>query len=778
MRDDIPLSIIKSRASSTGARRSDQVNVTLSDSIDSDDKKNTHGRRKAVGPSRTGTGASDEVSVNFLGRMYARIINFNASLRYLIYIVPIGLILAVPVIVLAVLGHKEDIPVGSQVETVGDDEITHLGPSLYRLFLWIEIAWLTIWAGKLVAFFLPLIFMFLCGVVSSGTRKYATVLRNLQITLSLFLWALASYITFRELFKAAKNSGIDWVITLERILGATFAASAVYLGEKVVVQLIGISYHQRSFANRIHASKKDVRLLGCLLDASRSLFPMYCPEFEEEDYIINDAINLKFPGAKKGAGAVPQRLVQNVGRVGDKFTSVVGNIASEITGKQVLNPNSAHSVVTEALEKTKSAEALGKRIWMSFVVEGRESLLPEDIAEVLGPAHAEDAELAFATIDEDENGDISLDEMVRKVVAIGKERKAIVEGMKDISQALGAFDQVLLFFVLLIVIFIFLAFFQSSFITTLATAGTALLSLSFVFAVTTQEFLGSCIFLFVKHPYDVGDRVDILVDGLKTTLIVERISLLYTVFYRTDKMQIVQMPNIQINNLWIENQTRSGPMYQCITLDVSYDFTSLEDVELLRIEMEKFVRHPDNSRDFQPDLNINVVDVNNLLSMKLEILIRHKSNWHDGALKAERHSRFMCAIAEAMRKVPIYAVGRGLEPLGWPGNPSYMVTVSDQEAAEKREQAEKDKEALRMVPTGAGGHDPDILAAAAAAAPGGADAPGGEDWFNRSDRPPPQEGTRVSLDSRRSGLPTRGESTNKSGLRKAGETLSTTISHP
>jgi len=52
--------------------------------------------------------------------------------------------------------------------------------------------------------------------------------------------------------------------------------------------------------------------------------------------------------------------------------------------------------------------------------------------------------------------------------------------------------------------------------------------------------LGSCIFLFVKHPYDVGDRVDIT-GPEKEQLIVEKISLLYTVFVRIDKMQVVQV---------------------------------------------------------------------------------------------------------------------------------------------------------------------------------------------------------------------------------------------
>jgi len=103
------------------------------------------------------------------------------------------------------------------------------------------------------------------------------------------------------------------------------------------------------------------------------------------------------------------------------------------------------------------------------------------------------------------------------------------------------------------------AVFQSSFIATLTTAGTTLLSLSFVFAVTTQEFLGSCIFLFVKHPYDVGDRVDIT-GPEKEQLIVEKISLLYTVFTRIDKMQVVQVGFTDLSNA-SQNANESGPQH-------------------------------------------------------------------------------------------------------------------------------------------------------------------------------------------------------------------------
>lgn len=703
--NDIPLTTVRSYASSTGARKTGAAAAThnhqhSSGSNDSNgEKTGHHGRRKKVadGLKRKGTGG--EVERNALGRMYQKIVGFSVITRYMVYVVPVGILLAVPIVVLRVTDNQDKIYVGSGTPE-DQQKGTMRGPTLFNLFLWIEITWLTLWAAKLVALLLPQLFMALCGIVSAGVRKYATVLRNMVIPFSLFFWALATWITFKNLFSDAidaKNRNIKWCQTLESILGAVFASSAVFLAEKAIIQLIGVSYHQRSFALRIKESKREIRLLGLLYEASRTLFPMYCREFAEEDYVIDDSIEMmlrKKAGHKRAGSSTPMKLIGDVGRIGDKVTSVFGNIASEITGKQVFNPHSSHSVVIEALEKRLPSEALARRIWMSFVVEGREALYIEDFYEVLGPAYSTEAEEAFAVYDADMNGDISLDEMIRKTVDIGQERKAIGEGMKDIGQALRVLDKVLLFIVLLIVIFIFLAFFKSSFVTVIGTAGTALLSLSFVFAVTTQEFLGSCIFLFVKHPYDVGDRVDI--SG--SQMVVERISLLYSVFKRLDKSQVTQVPNIQLNNLWIDNISRSKAMTECIEMNVSYD-TSFEDVELLRAEMEKFVRHPDNSRDFQPDFSISIGGVGNLDKLILYVSIKHKSNWHNDSVRATRRSKFMCALAVALKKVPIYPPGGGYEPLGGPGNPSYSVAVSDDAAAAGRAKAAEAKDGIRMVPS-------------------------------------------------------------------------------
>jgi hypothetical protein len=251
----------------------------------------------------------------------------------------------------------------------------------------------------------------------------------------------------------------EWQIVLRQILGAALVCTVIFLGERLLVQLISINYHRKQFDEKIKENKRSVFLLGLLYDASRALFPAYCNEFAEEDYIINDALNLSAIGGnggkKRSGNATPMRLLHNVGRVGDKVTSAFGTIAQEITGKKVFDLDSGHSIVVEALEKNRSCEALAKRLWMSFVCEGREALFQDDIIEVLGADRRAEAEECFASLDRDGNGDISLDEMILTVTEIGRSRKSIASSMHDVDQAIHVLDKLLVTVVLVISMFVF-----------------------------------------------------------------------------------------------------------------------------------------------------------------------------------------------------------------------------------------------------------------------------------------------------------------------------------
>jgi hypothetical protein len=459
--NDIPMEQVRTNTSSTWKGR---PSTSKESSYPRDDNEPDRallppgrgGRRRLKKiSSKTRTGTDDEeVSTTGMGKIYQKIVNFSIITRYLVFVLPVAALIAVPLALGATV--YKDTRIGRPIDVSGERVE---GMSLLNFSIWLEVIWLSIWVSKLVVKTLPYIFMFLCGVVSSGTRKYALVLKNLELPLSFVGWAGATIATFRGLTHDPVPQ--DWRATMIQILGAVMIATLIFLAEKLIVQMISISYHQRSFEHRIKDSKHSVHLLSVLFEASRTLFPMYCSEFADEDYVINDSLDtilansMNIKGHNRSGSATPMRLIGEVGRFGDKVTSVFGNIASEIAGKQVFNPTSAHSVVVEALEKKRSSEALAKRLWMSFVVEGQDTLRLEDIREVLGPAHQDEADEAFSAIDNDNNGDISLDEMIMKVVEISRDRKAIAHSMNDIGGAIAVLDSVLFAVAFVLMIFVF-----------------------------------------------------------------------------------------------------------------------------------------------------------------------------------------------------------------------------------------------------------------------------------------------------------------------------------
>jgi hypothetical protein len=175
--------------------------------------------------------------------------------------------------------------------------------------------------------------------------------------------------------------------------------------------------------------------------------------FFKEDYIIHANIEtfLRKGCIDKGQSVDPEtthqghrrRIFKGIGRLSNKVNSVFGNIAHERTGKNVLPPRSAQSIVTECLERTKSAKALAHRLWFSFVMEGNDVLHLSDVQEVLGPDSHDIAEECFEMLDPDGNGDVTLDEITMKVNELSLDRKAIARSMHDVSQAIKALDNVM-----------------------------------------------------------------------------------------------------------------------------------------------------------------------------------------------------------------------------------------------------------------------------------------------------------------------------------------------
>lgn len=659
-------------------------------------------KRPGMGRRQTTYGENNEAEhqLTAVGKAFSALLD-NSIIRYCIYVLPVAAFLAIPLILYAASPNYKNatIPRHSKygIRTVG-------------LMVWLEIVWVSFWVAKLVAGTVPFAFQTVCGIFSTGIRKYSLVLRACEIPISLFIWSIMVYCFQPIIWAWSKNHhheayastivkgkktagpGISWLDTTHKLCTATIGVSALYLAEKLLVQMIAVNYHKRQFHDKITNIKRITLAIDRLYDASLRRYPDHHKDFAEFDYDIHDTNGVQKNLSRLGADRSTMRLIGDMGWLSDKMTNAFGQLASDMTGKQI-KPTGNHAVVEQALERKYGAEALARRIFKALDKEHDDAITEQDLIEELGPGNEEEARFIFDTFDRDHNGDVSLEEMMSLVGSIAKERKLMWRSAVDVKEALKILDRAMETVVLILVLLIYAAFFSNYLATHYAQIWGSITGLSFMLGPTASELLSACILVFVKHPYDVGDRVDM--SGFE--LVVTRISLLYTTFRRVDTDRSVQVPNSVINSLWVENVSRSPAMKERLTFSVSAG-TSFDDIETLRRELQAFVTLPENKRDYFSDLDVELLSVGDLKQLDLRVEIKHKTNWSDESLRAYRRSKFMCALLSAMRKVPIAGPAGDGPVAGSLQNPNYAVSIPDDVAHAARAQFDADKDAKRLFP--------------------------------------------------------------------------------
>lgn len=171
------------------------------------------------------------------------------------------------------------------------------------------------------------------------------------------------------------------------------------------------------------------RALATLYEASVYLYPAFHGPFAAEDAIIRNSTS-------SGKATIRTNVEESLQKLG----IVVGNVVSSNENSRWFRPDSAYAIVSRALDHPKSAAALATRIWMSIVTEGKEALVVDDIAEVLGPHRREEAEECFKALDENDNKDIHLQEMILSAIDIGRVRHTVYKGIHEMNHTINTFD--------------------------------------------------------------------------------------------------------------------------------------------------------------------------------------------------------------------------------------------------------------------------------------------------------------------------------------------------
>ncbi|KAK0710046.1 hypothetical protein B0T26DRAFT_653339 [Lasiosphaeria miniovina] len=615
------------------------------------------------------------------------------ALKYLIIMAVPGLLLAIPIFVTMNNKDLDD----DAIDAADQRQTRQL---VFWLFLWLEVSWLGGCVAYGIGCALPYIFRFVARYVNPAHARYWRIIRVMRKPITVIGFVVASYATFEKFIVFNDDLAVAynlsdgqllWASLFDDFLQQGLLWAGFYVVEKIIILYITIHYHFRSDLKRISHSKDTQNALMALYEASTYLYPVGTPEFADEDVMIGNAT-----GAEHGEYRV--RVTRYLARLGiDSYamTSFFGNFLSSDGKSHWLRPASSYAIVERAVANPKSAAALARRIWMSMVPLGKDVLTAQDIAEVLGPFRKDDAAAYFKALDQGDMGDIRLDEMEWAVVEAGKVRNAIYRSMHASEHNINTFDWIGCGFLATIMTIFILVFWVPTIKDIQATIQFFVVGLSFAVGRTVHHFLSGCVFILFDHPYDIGDRVELWSNQnpQSVSLFVERTSLLYTVFRRVDNWTEMQVANEFLQQCRIENVTRSGSNRQHVSMMIDIR-TSFRDLTFLRAELEAFLKHPDNKRDYLPNLAMAIVNVHELNKLELKVVFTHRTNFANEPLRAARSMKFMCALVAALRKVPIARPDGG--PLGQEGRPLFNVMMSEQEANDRLAGLAADKAAARI----------------------------------------------------------------------------------
>ena len=564
------------------------------------------------------------------GKLLKRIHQSNFAVRWLTYITPVVVILLIPLLLGALLFKNA---------VVG-------GVYLVWFMIWLEIVWLTLWAGRLLAKCLPWPIGMFSSFFTNNSKKWRDMGKQLELPATLFFWWLAIEISFLPTMKNHQRDHPygytpEWMNTMNKVLVSFLVGAVLNFVEKIIIQLIAISFHLRTYADRIEINKFQIGSLTKLYTFSKEKIAMDDAEFEQQ-------------GGPSGARTPGQALneAKIVAKEGFRqFGDVAGKVAGDFTGRKVTKSTHPTQVVLTLLSSTSGSQVLARRLYRTFAREDIETVIADD----LRPAFENDDEAtaAFTMFDKDMNGDISMEELEAVCVEIGRERKSITASLKDLDSVVGKLDDVFMFIVCVIVILVFISLISTSAAGVLTSAGSAVLALSWLFSATAQEFLQSVIFVFVKHPFDVGDRVGIY--GNTGSMLkgddyfVKEISLLYTEFKKMEG-HIVQAPNSYLNTLFILNQRRSGGLAEAVSITIKFG-TTLEQIDGLRTKLLEFVTS--EKREYQSNILTELRDIVDVHSMNMNVVFFYKSNWQNEGLRLARRNKFICAMMVTMQELGI-----------------------------------------------------------------------------------------------------------------------------
>ncbi|OAY72179.1 Mechanosensitive ion channel protein 10 [Ananas comosus] len=428
---------------------------------------------------------------------------------------------------------------------------------------------------------------------------------------------------------------------VSRFLASLLIGSVIWLAKTLGMKILASSFHMTKFFDRIQESIFHQYVLQAL-----SGLPLM--EMAEKVGREKSTGQLSFRSTRKGkAKGGEEQAVIDVGKL--------HKMDQEKEGWEQKD---------REINSEWEAKAAAYRIFKNVAKPDHKYIDEEDLMRFLSKDEVESVLPMFEGAAETRK--IKKSALKNWVVKAYLDRKSLAHSLNDTKTAVRQLHKLSTIIVVIVIIIVMLLMMGIATTQVIVVISSQLLVVVFMFGNTCKTAFEAIIFVFIMHPFDVGDRC--VVDGVQVNILT-----LLQLLHLTYDNEKIYYPNAVLSTKPISNFYRSPNMGDSVGFAVDIS-TSVESIANLKSKIKAYIES--KPTHWQPNHSIVVKDIVNVNKMNMALYVQHTINFQNISEKNGRRSELVLELKKIFEELSIqyhllptkFSLATSLQP----------ATVSDQ----------------------------------------------------------------------------------------------------
>ncbi|XP_058786013.1 mechanosensitive ion channel protein 10-like [Vicia villosa] len=539
---------------------------------------------------------------------------------------------------------------GSLIASLTVEELRRTKIWSLGLWRWCMLVMVT-FCGMLVTKWFMHIVVFLIEMNFLLKKKVLYFVHGMKKCVQVFIWIGLVLLTWVLLI----NHGVQRSKLAEKILdGVTWTLVSLLIGaflwviKTLLLKILASNFHVKSFFDRIQESIFHQYVLQTLSGP---------PLIDETEKVgrSQSLSHFSFRSITNKGGS--KKEVIDMAKLHKMKQEKVSSWTMKILVDSVMNSRlstisnsldeSFYDVENEQTDKeiTNEMEATAAAYHVFRNVAASPNCTDIDEDELRRFMIKEEVPLIFPLLAQAETGLITRKSLTDWVLKVYQERRALAHALSDTKTAVKQLNKLVTVVVVLVTILVWLLLLEIATTKVLVFLSSQLVLAAFMFGNTCKNIFEAIIFVFVMHPFDVGDRC--VIDGVE--LLVEEMNILTTVFLKLNNEK-VYYPNSVLAVKPISNYYRSPNMSDSV--EFSVDFTTpAEKIGALKEKVKRYLER--NPQYWHPNFSLVVKEIENVNKIKMGLYVTHTINFQEFGEKTKRKGELVMEVKKIFEELKI-----------------------------------------------------------------------------------------------------------------------------